>query len=120
MKQAWIGTLLLLFASEAGCAGLALEAEVLEASQVALPGSASDQIGYVLLHHKHQKDQAQLSAWLHQHSGARVEFEMADGTVHPGALQRLKHCFGRGLLLYANPVPLKEKMVIRLRLEEAG
>ena len=49
--------------------------------------------------------------------GAQVEFRTQDGETHPAVLHRLKHCFGRGLLLYSAPVDFKEKDVIELRLE---
>lgn len=115
MERAAIGMLLLLFVVPARSEGPVLEAEVLEASQVVdVPGAA--QIRYLLLHHKHQKDQARLSNWLRRYGGAQMSFQTADGTAHPAVLQRLKHCFGRGLLLYSDAVDLKEKDVIQVTL----
>jgi phage-related protein len=115
---AFIGTLMVLIATSVQAQGLILEAEVLEgAADIALPGLNHDQVRYVILHHKHQKDQASLAAWLRRHGGTRVSFQTLDGTVHQAVLQRLKHCFGRGLLLYTDPVRLETKAVIRLRLE---
>jgi hypothetical protein len=118
MLKRSIGMLVFLFAMSAQAQGLVLEAQVMEASSdVELPGLGSKRVRYVVLHHKHQKDQASLAAWLQHHAGARVSFETLDGAAHEAVLERLKHCFGRGLLLYTDSVRLKEKDVIRLRLE---
>jgi len=112
-----IGTVLLM-AMSAHAQALVLEAEVMEGSaEVALPGLAHARVRYAVLHHKHQQDQASLADWLQHHAGARVSFETLDGTAHEAVLERLKPCFGRGLLLYTDPVPLKEKDVVRLQLE---
>jgi hypothetical protein len=65
MLGAFMGTLAVLIAASVQAQGLVLEAEVLEGSAaIALPGLTHDQVRYVLLHHKHQKDQASLAAWL--------------------------------------------------------
>ena len=48
-----------------------------------------------------------------------VSFFAGDGSAHQAILHRLKHCFGRGLLLYTDSVSLAEKGVIRLELPEA-
>lgn len=116
MERAVIGTLLLLLVASARGESLVLEAEVLEASQVVdVPGAA--RIHYLLLHHKHQTDQARLSDWLRRHGGSQVSFQTADGSTHRAVLQRLKHCFGRGLLLYSDAVDLKEKEAIQVTLD---
>ena len=118
MRRSIVGTLVLLIAASVQAQGLALEAEVMEATtDVALPALAPHQVRYLVLHHKHQQDQASLAAWLQHHGGAQVSFQTPDGTLHQAVLQRLKHCFGRGLLLYTDPVWLKEKDVIRLQLD---
>ena len=95
--------------------GLVVEAEVMEgSSDIELPGATH--VRYAILHHKHQKDQASLAQWLRHHKDAHVSFQTRDGTSHPAVLQRLKDCFGRGLLLYADPVQLGTKDTIRLQL----
>jgi hypothetical protein len=94
---------------------LVLEAEVMEGSaDIELAGA--EQVRYAIVHHKHQKDQASLAHWLRNHQDARVSFQTRDGTLHPAVLQRLKDCFGRGLLLYTAPVQLGAKDTIRLQL----
>ncbi len=95
--------------------GLVMEAEVMEgSSKIELPGAAH--VRYAILHHKHQRDQASLAQWLRHHKDAHVTFQTRDGTSHPAVLQRLKDCFGRGLLLYTDPVQLDAKDTIRLQL----
>jgi hypothetical protein len=119
MLRALVGTFVVLIAVSVQAQGLVLEAEVMEGSaDIELSGLTPNQVRYVILHHKHQKDQASLAAWLRRHGAARVSFQTLDGTVHQAILQRLKHCFGRGLMLYTDPVRLEAKAVIRLRLEE--
>jgi len=117
MCRSVIAVLVLVFAPPVDAAELTLEAEVLEpTTEVELPALSPHPVQFLVLHHKHDQDQASLAAWLRQHGGAQVTFQTLDGTVHQAVLQRLKHCFGRGLLLYTDPVRLKEKDVIRLQL----
>ena len=99
---------------------LALEAEVMESSEgLAVPRSASREVQYAVIHHKHERDQAAFSEWLRGHQSGSVSFVASDGNTHQGTLHRLKHCFGRGLLLYTDVVALAEKAVIRLELPKA-
>ena len=121
MRRSSMAALLFLLLSSAQAEGLALDAEVLEGTtQVDLPALSAHPVRFVVLHHKHEQDQASLAAWLRQHGGAQVTFQTLDGTPHQAVLQRLKHCFGRGLLVYADAVQLKEKDVIRLQLDQSG
>ncbi len=80
------------------------------------PGSSLASVRYAILRHKHSVDRPSLSGWLRTHQYAMVNFVTKDGMPHQGILTRLKHCFGRGLLLYTDPVDLKEKGVIQLEL----
>lgn len=121
MLRALIGTLSILMVAAAQSQELILDAEVMEGSSaIELPGIAPKQVRYAIVHHKQQKDQARIAAWLRNHGGARVSFQTGDGKVHPAILQRLKDCFGRGLLLYTDPVRLQAKAVIRLQLGATG
>jgi hypothetical protein len=72
-----------------------------------------------MLHHKHAKDQARLSDWPHRRDGAQIQLRTHDGATHAAALFRLKHCFGRGLLLYSDAVDVQAKDVITIELEAA-
>jgi len=118
MRRSWIGMLALLLAMSARAEGLSLEADVMErTTEVALPALSPHTVRVLVLHHKHEQDQASLAAWLRRHSGAQISFQTLDGPSHQAVLQRLKHCFGRGLLLYTDPVQLEEKDVIRLQLD---
>jgi hypothetical protein len=115
MLRALMGVLAFLVSLWVQAETLSLEAEVLEGSgAIELPGPT--RVRYAILHHKQQKDQANFAAWLRHHGDAHVSFQTLDGAYHKAVLQRLKHCFGRGLLLYTDAVRLEEKDVIRLRL----
>ena len=112
-----IGALMLGSTSSLWAGSLVLEAEVMESSAgVAVPGSGSAHVRTALLHHKHERDQAAFAQWLRGHQSGVVSFVVSDGSTHQAILHRLKHCFGRGLLLYADDVALAEKAVIRLEL----
>ena len=106
--------------SDLWAGSLVLEAEVMESSAgVAVPGTGSAQVRTAVLHQKHERDQAAFSEWLRGHQSGMVSFFAGDGSAHQAILHRLKHCFGRGLLLYTDSVSLAEKGVIRLELPEA-
>jgi hypothetical protein len=118
MLRAGAAMLVVLIASSVHAKVLILEAEIMESSaDIALPGLSQNRMGYAILHHKRQQDRPALSAWLRSHAGASVVFQTQDGIEHQAVLQRLTHCFGRGLLLYTAPVRLEAKAVILLRLE---
>lgn len=65
-------------------------------------------IGYAIVRHKNPADRKWFSEWLRTESGADVIFTAADGSPHQGVLRRLRMCFGRGLLVFTEPVKLKE------------
>lgn len=119
MKQLAIVIMAMLAAFSAGRVGAQsadltkLECEVLESSG---PPTSSTKplaaIRYVIVRHKNSDDRERLSAWLQTHSGAEVAFAAADGRPHRGVLRRLRMCFGRGLLIFAEPVDLKERETI--------
>ncbi len=114
------GALMLGNPSSLWAGSLVLEAEVMESSEeMAIPGAGSAHVRSAVLHHKHERDQAAFSEWLRGHQSGVVKFVASDGSTHQGILHRLKHCFGRGLLLYTTSVSLPEKAVIRLELPVA-
>ncbi len=66
----------------------------------------------------HQRDEAQrsrLAALLREHSGAMVEVQSGDGAWRRARLQRLKSCFGRGLLMLPAPAPFSDRAEFVLR-----
>jgi len=94
-----------------------LDVEVMESSEgMAIPGAGSAHVWSAVIHHKHERDQAAFAEWLRGHQSGSVSFIASDGNPHRGILHRLKHCFGRGLLLYTDSAQLTEKAVIRLEL----
>ena len=115
MPRVLMWTLVALLPACAQAQGLVLEGEIMEGSAaIELPGAAH--VRYAIVHHRYQEDQASLAEWLRHHSDPHVSFQTRDGTVHTAVLERLKDCFGRGLLLYTDPVQLEAKDTIRLQL----
>jgi len=115
-----VGALMLGSPSSLWAGSLQLEAEVMESSEgMVVPGVTSTQVRSAFIHHQNEPDQATFAEWLLSHQSGSVRFVMSDGSTHQGMLHRLKHCFGRGLLLYADGAQLTEKAVIRLELPVA-
>lgn len=54
----------------------------------------------VIFHQRDKADGPRLGELLLAHTGQQVEFETADGRKHPATVERVKSCFGRGLLLF--------------------
>ena len=113
----WAGMPHLAGASVAMAGPLFMEAEVLESSgSVVVPGFASESVHYAVVHHHRSQDRSDLSAWLRSRGGSRVTFVTKDGLSHQGVLNRLKHCFGRGILIYSDRADLADKEIVRLEL----
>jgi hypothetical protein len=55
----------------------------------------------VIFHQRDKADGPRLGELLLAHTGEEVEFETPDGKSHPATVERVKSCFGRGLLLFA-------------------
>jgi len=93
-----------------------VDVEVPEASSaVAVPGAGPPSVRYAVVHHKRPEDRSGLSEWLRAHESTEVSFKTSEGNWHQVVLRRLKHCFGRGILLYADSVSLHEKDVVQLQ-----
>jgi hypothetical protein len=75
-------------------------------------------IRYILLHHAHSEDRETLSKWLKAHSGTQVTF-IVDEREYKGILFRVAHCFGRGLLIYADEARPEKRDIIKLVLSPA-
>ena len=54
----------------------------------------------VIFHQRDKADGSRLGELLQAHTGEAVEFETADGRQHRATVERVKSCFGRGLLLF--------------------
>jgi hypothetical protein len=68
---------------------------------------------YILLHHAHSEDRETISRWLKAYSGTEVTF-IVNKREYKGILFRLGHCFGRGLLLYADDVRPGRRDIVKL------
>jgi hypothetical protein len=54
----------------------------------------------VIFHQSEKSDGPRLGELLLAHTGEQVEFETPDGKKHAATVERVKNCFGRGLLLF--------------------
>ena len=98
-----------------------LQCQVLEISgPLTTSTKALAAIRYAIVRHKNSDDRERLSTWLRTHSGAEVTFAAADGRPHRGVLRRLRMCFGRGLLIFTDPVNLKEGETIVIDFSPPG
>lgn len=111
----------LLLAPGARASTQELEAEVLEGSgELLAPGAHPASFRYAIVHHATREGRPIMSEWLRSQDSLTVTFVTHDGAAHRGVLRRLRHCFGRGLLVFTDPVRLREKQVIRLMLDRAS
>jgi hypothetical protein len=94
-----------------------LDCEVLEVSGK-YQGNARElgAIRYVMIRHKNPADRQRLSDWLKTHSGSDVVFTGPDGRSHSGVMRRLKMCFGRGLLIFTDPLEINEGAVLSVEI----
>lgn len=56
----------------------------------------------VIFHQRDIADGPNLGELLQKYTGQEVEFETGDGKHHHATVERIKSCFGRGLLIYAS------------------
>ena len=54
----------------------------------------------VVFHQSDKADGPRLGRLLLAHTGEQVQFETPDGKKHKATVERVKSCFGRGLLLF--------------------
>jgi hypothetical protein len=93
---------------------ITIPCEVMEVSKSFESSSSKlNGVRYILLHHAHSEDREMLSKWLKAHSGTEVMF-IVNQKEYKGILFRLAHCFGRGLLIYADDVSPEKRDVIRV------
>ncbi len=93
------GLVLLLLVSEAPAQKKSEEAIVACRSMEVF---VSERVGAtaVIFHQRDKADGPRLGELLLAHSGEEVEFETSDGQRHRATVERVKSCFGRGLLLF--------------------
>ena len=97
-----------------------LPCEVLEVSpNFQIDSSALKPIHYLLIHHANASDRVRLSKWLKTNSGSQVTFIIKDKKYN-GVLCRMAHCFGRGLLIFAEPVEVKPRDIVELVLPSSS
>ncbi len=91
-----------------------LKCEVLEVSDALKSASTKlNGIRYILLHHANAEDRGKLSKWLKAHSGTEVTF-IINHREYEGILNRLAHCFGRGLLIYTDDIRPNKRDIIEV------
>jgi hypothetical protein len=94
--------LLGLFLLLAPAAGAQKEAKEGTITCRAMEVFVADRVGVtaVIFHQQDKADGPRLGQLLLAHTGQQVEFETANGREHRATLERIKSCFGRGLLLF--------------------
>lgn len=69
----------------------------------------------VIFHQRDKADGPRLGELLLAHTGEEVEFQSPDGRWHRATVERVKSCFGRGLLLFSSrqaKLAAKENFVV--------
>jgi hypothetical protein len=61
--------------------------------------STNPAVTVVVFHQRNKQDQARLGALLRQNDGADVEVQVANAEWRKAVVERLRSCFGRGLLI---------------------
>ncbi|MBW1716159.1 MAG: hypothetical protein JRJ77_10105 [Deltaproteobacteria bacterium] len=93
---------------------ITIPCEVMEVSKPFESSSGKlNGVRYMLVHHAHAEDRETLSKWLKAHSGTEVTF-IVDEREYKGILFRLAHCFGRGLLIYADDIRPEKRDIIEV------
>src|SRR5262245_22053444 len=65
-----------------------------------------------LVHHASNATRTVLAEWLRRNSGAAVVCRLSNGTEIHGRIFRVGMCFGRGLILTTEAVPIRAKDVL--------
>lgn len=55
----------------------------------------------LIFHQRDKADGPKLGELLQKYTGQEAEFETGDGKLHRATVERIRSCFGRGLLIYA-------------------
>lgn len=58
-------------------------------------------VSVVVFHQSDKADGPRLGELLLAHAGEQVEFETPDGKKHAATVERVKSCFGRGLIMFS-------------------
>ena len=69
----------------------------------------------IVFHQSNEAGRSRLASLLREHSATMVEVRAGDGTWRRARMERLKSCFGRGLLLMPAPAPFAERAEFTLR-----
>ncbi len=91
-------------------AALTIKCQTIEVFVAEWPGAS-----VVVFHQRDKADGPKLGELLKKYSGQEIEFETADGKTHRATVERLKSCFGRGLLVFASDeanLGMKEDFVL--------
>jgi hypothetical protein len=66
----------------------------------------------LLVHHADEATREAFANWLRTHSGSAVVCTLPDNTRIVARIFRMGLCFGRGLILLREPVPVRAKDVL--------
>lgn len=76
-------------------------------------------LNYILFHHANAEDRDKLSQILKRDNGKDIEF-IIDNKRYSGLLYRLPHCFGRGMIIHFNKIPLEPRSLFELVVDDFG
>jgi len=117
MKRKWLGFAILVLLAPAFAIGQSEQhpASVTIACRALEVHTDSELRVAVIVFHQHDQAQSsELAVLLRDHSGQMVEIQGDDGW-HSARLERLRSCFGRGMLMLPAPSPIAEHSQFLLR-----
>jgi len=118
MKRKWLGFAILVLLTPALAIGQSeqhLASVTIACRALEVHTDPQLKVAVIVFHQRSQEQSSELAAALREHSGQMVEIQGDDGTWHTARMERLKSCFGRGLLMLAAPSPLAEHSQFLLR-----
>jgi hypothetical protein len=73
-----------------------------------------DSASAVLVHHVDAATRDAFAAWLQSHPKAAVRVRALNGQEIAATVFRVRMCFGRGLIFFKKPMPIRERDILTL------
>jgi len=68
----------------------------------------------IVVHHSDPKSREQFAKWLQSNPKTTVHVRTNNGFVTPASIFRVRMCFGRGLILFSQPIQVRERDLLTI------